>query len=329
MNQEKIGKFIAECRKKKKMTQQELADKLGITDKAISKWENGRCMPDISILEPLTEELGITINELIKGERIKKEKQEEQFNENIKMTLKELEISNKLINNLYAIIFLISFILIYIVYWFLNKNPNINSMYIVYYLMFGLPIMLFILNFVYSAKYKDINIFVLGTQCIVLLPMICLETSNQRLLTFLIFFLIMTFGQFLGSKFSNSKKQDKKKKVKNTFIIVLPVLIIFLLVISFYLITNKTFFKNTYIGVQNQEIFIPKYSFFYREAGMTAATFYSFRSEKSIQKEIDNYLKDFKYFEDSSTYGYMKGDLFIQNYEVNDRGLYRVIIIVY
>ena len=74
MNQEKIGKFIAECRKKKKMTQQELADKLGITDKAISKWENGRCMPDISILEPLTEELGITINELIKGERIQKEK---------------------------------------------------------------------------------------------------------------------------------------------------------------------------------------------------------------------------------------------------------------
>ena len=329
MNQEKIGKFIAECRKQKKMTQQELADKLEITDKAISKWENGRCMPDISFLEPLTEELGITINELIKGEKIKKEKQEEQFNENIKMTLKELQISNKKINNLYAILFFISLILIYIIYWFLNKNPNIDSMYLVYYLMFGLPIIVFILNFIYSSKYRDINIFVLGTQYIVLLPIVFLETSSNRLLALIVIFLIMLLGQFLGSKFSKSKKQDKKKKVKNTLVIILPVLLIFILVISFVLMTNKTFFKTTYIGMQNQEIFIPKYSFFYRESGMTAATFYSFKSEKHIQEEIDNYMKDFEYFKDSSTYGYMKGDLFIQTYEVHDCGLYRVIVICY
>lgn len=329
MDQEKIGKFIAEFRKKKKMTQQELADKLGITDKAISKWENGRCMPDISILEALTEELGITINELIKGERIKKEKQEEQFNENIKMTLKELEISNKKINNLYAVLFFICLILIYIIYWFLNKNPNIDSMYLVYYLMFGLPIIIFILNFIYSSKYKDINIFVLGTQYIVLFPIIFLETITNRLFDLIVIFLIMLFGQFLGSKFSKSNKLDKKKKVKNTLIIILPVLLIFMFVVSFTLITNKTFFKTTYIGIQNQEIFIPKYSFFYRESGMTVATFYSFRSEKNIQKEIDDYMKNFEYFDDSSTYGYMKGDLFIQTYEVHDCGLYRVIVICY
>lgn len=53
MDQIKIGKFISECRNTKKITQNELAQKLNITDKAVSKWENGRCMPDISLLEPL------------------------------------------------------------------------------------------------------------------------------------------------------------------------------------------------------------------------------------------------------------------------------------
>lgn len=70
MNQVKIGKFIASCRKIKKLTQQELASKLGVTDKAISKWENGRCLMDISLLKPLSDCLGVTIIELISGEKI-------------------------------------------------------------------------------------------------------------------------------------------------------------------------------------------------------------------------------------------------------------------
>jgi len=53
------------------------------------------------------------------------------------------------------------------------------------------------------------------------------------------------------------------------------------------------------------------------------------RSEESLKKEIDNYMKDFKYFEDESTYGYKKEKLFIQNYEVINNGLYRKIIITY
>ena len=64
MDQEKIGKFIQECRKKKKMTQIELALKLGVTDKSIGNWENGRNMPDLSLFKPLCSELDITINEL-------------------------------------------------------------------------------------------------------------------------------------------------------------------------------------------------------------------------------------------------------------------------
>ena len=74
MNQEKIGKFIAKIRKEKNMTQQELADKLNVTDRAIGNWENGRRLPDYSIIKDLCSELDITINELFAGEYIKQMK---------------------------------------------------------------------------------------------------------------------------------------------------------------------------------------------------------------------------------------------------------------
>lgn len=87
MNQEKIGNFILELRKEKNMTQQELADKIGVTDKAISKWENGRGMPDLSLMKPLCRELDISINELISGERIDKKDYQEKLEENIMNTI--------------------------------------------------------------------------------------------------------------------------------------------------------------------------------------------------------------------------------------------------
>lgn len=92
MNQEKIGKFISKCRKEKKLTQTDLAEKLGVTDKSISNWENGRNMPDLSLFKPLCDELGITINDLMSGEKISKDKYQEKFEENIVNTI---EYSNK------------------------------------------------------------------------------------------------------------------------------------------------------------------------------------------------------------------------------------------
>lgn len=68
MNQEKIGKYIKEKRKSKNITQQELAKKLGVTDKAISKWENGRCLMDISFLKSLSDILDVSILEILNGE---------------------------------------------------------------------------------------------------------------------------------------------------------------------------------------------------------------------------------------------------------------------
>lgn len=102
MNQEKIGKFIAECRKEKKMTQMELGEKLGVTEKSISNWENGRNMPDLSLFKPLCDILGITINDLMSGEKINDENYQERFEENIVNTIdysrKELNKYNQVIS---------------------------------------------------------------------------------------------------------------------------------------------------------------------------------------------------------------------------------------
>lgn len=104
MNQEDIGKFIADCRKKKKITQSELAEKLGITDRAISNWENGKNMPDLSLFKPLCEILDITINELLSGEKLSKENYQEKLEENIVNTI---DYSTKKINKYSGVISLI------------------------------------------------------------------------------------------------------------------------------------------------------------------------------------------------------------------------------
>lgn len=83
MNQERIGKFIAEQRKINKLTQEQLADKLGITKNAVSKWERGLGLMDMSLLKPLSEILHVSINEILAGEKIKKEELARKSEENI------------------------------------------------------------------------------------------------------------------------------------------------------------------------------------------------------------------------------------------------------
>lgn len=83
MDQIKIGKFIAECRRKKSLTQAELAEKLGITDRAVSKWENGKSLPDSGVMLELCSELDITVNELLSGERIDMKKYDQKVEENL------------------------------------------------------------------------------------------------------------------------------------------------------------------------------------------------------------------------------------------------------
>ncbi len=109
MNQERIGKFISKLRKDKKLTQENLAEKLKVSSKSISRWETGKCMPDISLLIPLGEILEVTVNELITGEYIEdkniKEKTEQAIKETINYSSKKLKKEKKKL--VFGIIFII------------------------------------------------------------------------------------------------------------------------------------------------------------------------------------------------------------------------------
>ena len=83
MNQKKIGLFIARCRKKRKLTQLELAEILGVSDRSISNWENGVCLPDASLYRLLCDVLEISINELFAGEFICDEQDKQAVDDNL------------------------------------------------------------------------------------------------------------------------------------------------------------------------------------------------------------------------------------------------------
>ena len=86
MNQVKIGKFISNCRKEKNLTQMQLAERLNITDRAVSKWETGKSLPDSAIMMELCEILGITVNDLLSGEVVKVDN----YNKELEKTLIEM-----------------------------------------------------------------------------------------------------------------------------------------------------------------------------------------------------------------------------------------------
>lgn len=83
MNQEKIGKFIASCRKRQNLTQEKLAEKLNISYKTVSKWECGKGLPDVSIMQDLCKILNITLNELFIGEKIADDNYKEVADDNL------------------------------------------------------------------------------------------------------------------------------------------------------------------------------------------------------------------------------------------------------
>ena len=95
MDQIKIGRFIAKCRKNNNMTQMQLAEKLGITDRAISKWENGRALPDASLMLDLCKELKITVNDLLSGEVVKMNEYNERSEHNLVEMVKQKERQDK------------------------------------------------------------------------------------------------------------------------------------------------------------------------------------------------------------------------------------------
>ena len=110
MNQIKIGKFISECRKKNNLTQMQLAEKLNITDRAVSKWEKGNGIPDTNLLPKLCEIFEVSIDELLSGEKITIENKS-QKNEQILLDMaKEIDQKNKIIWKSMWVIMIVSII---------------------------------------------------------------------------------------------------------------------------------------------------------------------------------------------------------------------------
>lgn len=118
MDQIKIGKFISSLRKEKKYTQEELAEKLNVSNKSISRWENGNTMPDLSLIPKLCEILGISINELLSGERIESDEYQKKLEENI---IINMDLLKKKINNFtkrFMLVVISIFILLVIGFFF-------------------------------------------------------------------------------------------------------------------------------------------------------------------------------------------------------------------
>ena len=144
MNQEKIGKFIAKVRKEKNITQQELANKLNITDRAISHWENGRSMPDAGIMLELCKLLDINVNELLSAKKIIKESYNEQAEENLLEMRREIESKNKkilILNRIITFLGVVIYLLIVLSTIFIEMpmviRNTIMALALVILLLFG------------------------------------------------------------------------------------------------------------------------------------------------------------------------------------------------
>lgn len=126
MEQQMIGKFILTCRKEKGLTQMQLAEKLNITNRAISKWETGKSMPDVSLMLDLCNILGITVNELLSGERIAMENYQERAEENLMELQSKKEKVQREYNSILKIL-IAAFSLLFVLNMVLNYFfPEIN-----------------------------------------------------------------------------------------------------------------------------------------------------------------------------------------------------------
>ena len=153
MNQVKIGKFIAERRKDKKMTQSELAEKLNITDRAISKWETGKGMPDSSIMLDLCSVLNISVNELLSGEMIEMKEYNKKSEELLlKMTQEKEKRDKEFLNMEIFIGILVSIILISCV--FIASFVNMPNWLKIGLIIIGL--IPFIIGVAYAIKIEQV-----------------------------------------------------------------------------------------------------------------------------------------------------------------------------
>ena len=185
MDQIKIGKFIAECRKNKNLTQAQLAEELNVTDRAISKWETGKAMPNFDIMLDLCSILGINVNELLCGEMIDMEQKVDQLNELIFQMAKNEERYHKRLLHSACVIVAISLLalicLVTLISLLIPECPFQYFLIIVSVILFVIPCII-ALKFKVETGYYECkncqNMFVPNYKGIALL----MQTPTRRLL---------------------------------------------------------------------------------------------------------------------------------------------------
>lgn len=159
MNQEKVGNFIAKCRREAGLTQAELAEKLGITNRAVSKWETGKSMPDVSLMLDLCEILHISVNELLSGEHLAMEEYKKQAEDNL-MELKKKEkrkntIINLLMYILVGILILRSAVSIYTAIYAITGLDGTGRIWIIAQLIVAVVMLVLAFNIVVIVRKKN------------------------------------------------------------------------------------------------------------------------------------------------------------------------------
>ena len=201
MNQEKIGKFIAECRKKQGLTQLQLAEKLYVTDRAVSKWENGRSMPDSSIMLELCKILKITVNDLLSGEAVTMDNYNEKLENNLINAVKEKERADKHLLRLETVFGFISSIVFLSLIFIASYADMANWLRIVLILLGFLPLVAFIpfaIKIEQTAGYYE-----------------CSKCNHKYVPTFKSVFFSMHTGRTRYMKCPKCKKRSWHKKVIN------------------------------------------------------------------------------------------------------------------
>ena len=165
MDQIKIGSFIAERRKEQNLTQMQLAEKLGITDRAVSKWETGKSLPDASIMLELCKLLNITVNDLVNGEVVSMERYNETTEKNLLEMVKQKEAADRRLLKMEIVIgivctaFLLAMMVIGAVFMKVQEKPW------VFFLLFGIGMLQFIVCMMVALRIEQVAGYYECQQC--------------------------------------------------------------------------------------------------------------------------------------------------------------------
>ena len=199
MDQIKIGKFINKKRKEKNLTQSELASKLLISDREVSKWENGKCMPDYGIIKELCEILNITINDLFSGEVVDMKDSEKRLEENLLEMTKLKQEKDKQLLNLEILIGVLATIIVLICV-IVGSYFEMKDLYRI--LVISMGFIIFIISASYCLRIEQVAGYYKCKKC-----------NHKYIPTYIDIFLAMHFGRTRYLKCPKCGKYSWNKKV--------------------------------------------------------------------------------------------------------------------